>query len=366
MDLHYLSPLFAPKSIVVFAGPPERQTAYGRSICAQLRDGGYDGALSFLDVSMTGTLADLVQSRADLALIALPHEELAFALEVAGRIQCKSALVVSSSVSPALAAELHAIARKHDLYLLGPNSLGFQRPRLKLNAGVAGKLAQSGSLALISQSGALTSAILDWAGSNSVGLSAVVSLGPNTSVDLAQTLDFLSTDPATESIVIYMEGITDARRFLSALRGTANTKPVVIIKSGNAAASSRAAATHSGMLIGSDEVFDAALRRTGAVRVSNFVQPYLAAGPAIFITYAGQNTFVQPGGQSDTNVSVGAKVDAGATVMLTKRIGAFAQYRFTHFTSKLDFQNTVPAPATETFKTTYDSHHVIVGVSLNF
>ena len=116
--------------------------------------------------------------------------------------------------------------------------------------------------------------------------------------------------------------------------------------------------------------FDVLRLRLPLLRSDEFVhgrvQPYLAAGPAIFITYAGQNTFVQPGGQSDTNVSVGAKVDAGATVMLTKRIGAFAQYRFTHFTSKLDFQNTVPAPATETFKTTYDSHHVIVGVSLNF
>lgn len=280
MDQHYLAPLFAPKSIVVFAGPPdqpEAQTAYGRALCAQLREGGYSGALTFLDVSMTGTLADLVQSRADLAIIALPHEELAFALEVAGRIQCKSAMIVSASVPQALACELHAIARKHDLYLLGPNSLGFQRPRLNLNAGVAGKLAQSGSLALISQSGALTSAILDWAGTNAVGLSAVVSLGPNTAIDLAQTLDFLATDPATESIVIYMEGITDARRFLSALRLTANTKPVVIIKSGNAAAASRAAATHSGTMIGSDEVFDAALRRTGAVRVSTFVQLFSAA-----------------------------------------------------------------------------------------
>lgn len=96
------------------------------------------------------------------------------------------------------------------------------------------------------------------------------------------------------------------------------------------------------------------------------VQPYLATGPAIFITYAGQNTFVQPGGQSSTSVSVGAKADAGMTVMITKWIGAFAQYRFTHFTSKLDYQNTIPAPATETFQTTYDSHHVIAGVSMNF
>jgi outer membrane protein W len=96
------------------------------------------------------------------------------------------------------------------------------------------------------------------------------------------------------------------------------------------------------------------------------VQPYVAAGPTLFITYAGQNTFVQPAGQSSTNVSVGAKVDAGATVMVTKRIGAFAQYRFTHFTTELDYQNNTPALATETFKTTYDSHHVIAGLSLRF
>lgn len=96
------------------------------------------------------------------------------------------------------------------------------------------------------------------------------------------------------------------------------------------------------------------------------VQPYIAAGPAVFITFAGQNDFVQPGGQSETNVSVGAKVDAGAIVMITKRIGVFGQYRFTHFTSKLDYQNTTPAPATETFTTTYNTHHVIAGVSMNF
>jgi len=116
--------------------------------------------------------------------------------------------------------------------------------------------------------------------------------------------------------------------------------------------------------------FDVLRLRLPLLRDEQFVhgrvQPYVAAGPAIFITYAGQNTFVQPGGQSSTDVSVGAKVDAGVTVLVTKRIGAFAQYRFTHFTAELDYQNTTPAPATEIFKTTYDSHHVIVGLSLNF
>jgi acetyltransferase len=280
METHYLTPLFSPTSIVVFAGKadqPESQTCYGRSIRAQLEQGGYTGPVTFLDVGMSGTLSDLAQSRADLAIIALPNDELAFALEVAGRIQCRAALILSAGADAALAKALQQTARKYGMYLLGPNCLGYQRPRLNLNASVAGQLAQPGSLALISQSGALTAAVLDWGSQNAVGFSTVVSLGANTAVDLAQALDFLATDPATQSIVIYMEGLTDARRFLSALRGAANTKPVVVLKAGNAAAASQAALTHSGSIVASDEVFDAALRRTGAVRVKTFVQLFSAA-----------------------------------------------------------------------------------------
>ncbi len=280
MQSHYLSPLFSPKSIVVFAGHadlPATQTSYGRNIGAQLAAGGFAGPITFLEVGMSGTLTDLAHARADLAIIALPDAELAMALEVAGRIQCRAALILSSGVQSDLAHDLHAIARKYGLHLLGPNCLGYQRPRLNLNASVAGQLGQPGSLALISQSGALTSAVLDWAGQNAVGFSTVVSLGPNTAVDLAQTLDFLATDPATQSIVIYMEGLTDARSFLSALRGAANTKPVVVLKAGNAAVASQAALTHCGAVVASDEVFDAALRRTGAVRVKTFVQLFSAA-----------------------------------------------------------------------------------------
>ncbi len=280
MEKHYLTPLFSPNSIVVFAGKPDApdsQSSYGRSISAQIRDSGFAGKVTFLDVSMSGTLGDLAHSRADLAVIALPNEELVSALEVVGRIQCQAALIISSGVDQVQAKELHAIARKHGIHLLGPNCLGYQRPRLKINASIAGALAQPGSLALVSQSGALTSSILDWASKNAVGFSTVVSLGPNTAVDLAQTLDFLATDPATQSIVIYMEGITNARRFISALRAAANTKPVVVLKAGRKAAGSQAALTHSGTIVGSDEVFDAALSRAGAVRVKSFVQLFSAA-----------------------------------------------------------------------------------------
>ncbi len=272
MDRHYLAPLFAPASVLLFAGGED-----GASVRAQLRAGGFAGRVTELDAASSGTLGELAQARADLALIALPPAELAAALEAAGRIQCGAALIVSCGVDAALAHTLHAIARKHAMLLLGPNCLGFQRPQLGLNAGLTGPLAIAGPVALLSQSGALTAAILDWAARNGVGFSTVVSLGPGTAVDLAQALDFLASDGSTQSIVVCMEGILDARRFTSALRAAANSKPVLVLKSGRRAASTRAALTHSGAIVGSDEVFDAVLRRAGAVRVKSFVQLFAAA-----------------------------------------------------------------------------------------
>ncbi|MDO8774625.1 MAG: bifunctional acetate--CoA ligase family protein/GNAT family N-acetyltransferase [Burkholderiaceae bacterium] len=280
MDKHYLTPLFSPESIVVFAGKVDDLDALGlqaQALVTALRGQRFTGSLTFLDIYTTGTLADLAQTRADLAIIALPPEEVAAALEVAGRIKCRAAVVISSGINAALAGELHRVVRRQGMHLLGPNCLGFQRPRSGLNASVAGELATPGPLALVSQSGALTASILDWASQNAVGFSTVVSLGPNTAVDVAQVLDFLASDPQTHSIVVYLEGISNARRFMSALRAAANAKPVVVLKAGRKLAGNQAAQTHSGAIVGSDEVFDAALRRAGAVRVRSFVQLFSAA-----------------------------------------------------------------------------------------
>jgi acetyltransferase len=280
MDQHYLTPLFQPDTIAVFAGKslePELRTPQARALIEALTAQRYSGTLVFIDIHTTGTLADLAQTRADLAIIALPTHEVIEALEVAGRIKCRAALVVSSGISSEVAANMHAVARRHDMQLLGPNSMGFQRPRIGLNASVAGQLPAPGPLALVSQSGALTSSILDWASQNGVGFSTVVSLGPNTAVDLAQVLDFLASDAQTHSIVVYMEGISSARRFMSALRAAANAKPVVVLKAGRKQAGNEAAQTHSGTIVGSDDVFEAALRRAGAVRVRSFVELFSAA-----------------------------------------------------------------------------------------
>lgn len=277
MDKHYLTPLFSPASIVVLTGGAAPQTAAARTLHAALKEQPCDGTLTFLDVNATGILSDLAHARADLAIIAMPPDEVLTALAAAGRIRCRAALVISSGVDAATANEMHDQARRDGLLMLGPNGLGFQRPGLHLNASIAGALPATGSLALVSQSGALTSAILDWASSNRVGFSTVVSLGPNPSVDLAQVLDFLASDTQTHSIVVYVEGISHARRFMSALRAAANAKPVVVLKAGRKPAGNAAALTHSGAIVGNDDAFDAALRRAGAVRVRSFVQLFSAA-----------------------------------------------------------------------------------------
>ncbi|HEX7867551.1 MAG TPA: GNAT family N-acetyltransferase [Variovorax sp.] len=280
MDKHFLTPLFAPASIVAFVGHADDhggQTPAGRTLREAFRADRFDGTLRFLDVRTKGTLEELAQTHADLALIALAPGDVAAALEIAGRIGCKAAVVLSSGIGADQAVQWRKIARREGVHLLGPNSLGFQRPLLHLNASVAGPLAKSGPLALVAQSGALTASMLDWARQNGVGFSSVVSLGPHTSVDIPQVLDFLANDQATHSIIVYLEGIADARRFMSALRSASHAKPVVVLKAGRKPAGNEAAQTHSAAIVGSDDVFDAALRRAGAVRVRSFVELFSAA-----------------------------------------------------------------------------------------
>jgi acetyltransferase len=132
MDKHYLNPLFSPDTIAVFAGQwddPATQTPQAQTLLTFLRAQRFSGNLIFLDIQTKGTLADLAQTRADLAIIALPHENVAAALDLAGRIKCRAAVVISTGINATLAAELNQLARHHGMYLLGPNCLGFQRPR---------------------------------------------------------------------------------------------------------------------------------------------------------------------------------------------------------------------------------------------
>lgn len=291
MDTHFLTPLLSPRSVVVIASGPDRtaadlapladaastESAATRALLRALAATSTDIRVTHLHARTTGTLADLANARADLAVIALPAAEVAAALDLAGQLHCRAALIVASGLSPAECQALQVTARRLGILLLGPLSLGFQRPHLGLNASALGPLATPGPLALVSQSGALTTSILDWAQRNGVGFSAVVSIGPNPGVDLPQLLDFLAHDASTQSILVCMEGIHNARRFMSALRAAAYAKPVVVMKAGRQPAGSTAALTHSAAIVGSDDVFEAALRRAGVVRVRSFTQLFSAA-----------------------------------------------------------------------------------------
>ncbi|MEA2424621.1 MAG: acetyltransferase, partial [Thermoleophilaceae bacterium] len=220
-------------------------------------------------------------------MIAVPARAVPQVIDEAGAAGIRAAIVLSSGFGEAaeqgkkLQEEMLAAGRRGGVRILGPNCLGVMRTRAGdyggLNATFARTPALPGKLALVSQSGAICGAILEWAHSAQIGFTSVVSLGGAADVDFGEVLDFLVADPATEAILLYIEGIRDARRFLSALRAAARVKPVVALKVGRYAGGSKAASSHTGALVGNDAVFDAALRRGGSVRVKTYTQLFAAA-----------------------------------------------------------------------------------------
>ena len=169
--------------------------------------------------------------------------------------------------SPAEAAE--RAAHKYGMRLIGPNCLGILMPGVTLNASFSAHMPVAGNLALISQSGAIATGMVDWAAQRGVGFSGIVSIGDQLDVDIADLLDYFALDGKTRAILLYVEAIKDARKFMSAARAAARIKPVVVVKSGRMAQGAKAAATHTGALAGSDAVYDAAFRRAGILRVSD-------------------------------------------------------------------------------------------------
>ena len=279
MEKHYLDSLLDPKSVSIFFSSKEPLTphSYQEIFLKLFEDGEYLGEVERIDIHATHDLHQKFAHPKGLAVIALPQEDLVTALDLAGRLKFHNVVLICSGIDKSLSDELKDLGRHYGMNILGPNSMGFQKPHLHLNASVMGDLANPGRLALISQSGALTCSMLDWAKTNGVGFSFVASVGQHTSVDVAQLLDYLGNDAKTQSIVLYLEGISSARKFMSALRAAANIKPVIILKAGHKRAGNEAAKTHSGTIVGSDEVFDAAIRRAGAVRVRSFVELFSAA-----------------------------------------------------------------------------------------
>ncbi|HRJ23895.1 MAG TPA: GNAT family N-acetyltransferase [Thauera sp.] len=288
-EKHYLTPLLEPRSVGII-GASEREASLGRVLMRNMLEAGYKGKLFAINpkhdkvhgVACYKSVEDVPQ-RLDLVVIAVRAEKAPAIMESCGRAGAKAVIILSAGFSEAgprgalLERQVIDAAQRHKIRLLGPNCLGVMRPQLGVNATFAHASALKGSIGLISQSGALCAAILDWAKPNNVGFSSVVSLGSSSDIDFGEVLEYMISDPRTESIFLYVEGIRDPRRFMSALRGAARVKPVLLIKAGRHPEASNAILSHTGAPIGDDAIFDAALRRAGVIRLYNLGQLFAAA-----------------------------------------------------------------------------------------
>jgi acetyltransferase len=279
MSTRNLDRLFEPKSIAVI-GASNKKGSVGYILLRNLIGAEYDGIVYPVNVSaqsVQGIQAyasvSQIPRKIDLAVIAVPAKAVPDTIRECGEAGVAGAVIISSGFKEVGAAgrkleeEVQAIAESYGVRVVGPNCLGYIRPAMNLNVTFAHVIPPAGRVAFFSQSGALGTAILDWAAANSVGFSAFVSVGSMADVDFGDLIDYFGADAHTSSIILYIESITDARKFMSAARHFAKSKPIIVVKSGRTARSAMAAASHTGAIAGDDTLYSAVFRRAGVVRV---------------------------------------------------------------------------------------------------
>jgi len=249
MSTYRLEKIFAPRSVALVGASP-RDASVGRKILRNLREAGFAGPLhlvnprhSEIDGVVTVPRIDRLDHAPDLVVIAAPPAAIPEVVAAAGAKGCGGAVIITAGLGHGPGSLAHAAAqsaRAHGLRLIGPNCLGVMVPGARLNASFAARAPHAGDLALVSQSGAIAAGMVEWAGKRKVGFSAVVSLGDQVDVDLADCLDYFAVDRATRAILLYVESVNDARKFMSAARAAARAKPVVVVKSGRHAQGARA------------------------------------------------------------------------------------------------------------------------------
>jgi len=284
-----IAPILEPESIALI-GASERPGSLGTVVLRNLLDAGFPGDVYPVNpkyehahgLRCYGRVGDIGRP-VDLALIVAPARVVPDVLRECGEAGIRAAVILSGGFREtgasgrALEDETVRVARAHGIRFIGPNCLGVLRPAAKLNASFSQAMAKRGRVALVSQSGAVCTALLDWASAREIGFSNVISTGIGADVDFGEILDYLLLDPETRAIMLYIEGVHDARRFLSALRAVSRAKPIVVMKVGRHAAGSRAAVSHTGALVGADDVFEAALDRAGVVRVREYADFFAVA-----------------------------------------------------------------------------------------
>jgi acetyltransferase len=273
--------MFSPQSVAVI-GATDREGSVARTLILNLLNPAFQGKVyavnpkrdQILGLPCYSSIAK-VPEKVDLAVIVTPAPAVPEVIGECVDAGVRSAVVISAGFKERgaegakLEEQIRAHLRRGKLRLIGPNCLGIMNPLTALNATFAHDMSLPGNVAFLSQSGALETAILDWSLKEQVGFSAIVSTGSMLDVGWGDLIDYFGDDPNTQSILLYMESVGDARSFLSAARAVALKKPIIVIKAGRSEAASRAASSHTGALTGSDEVFDAALRRCGVLRVQS-------------------------------------------------------------------------------------------------
>jgi acetyltransferase len=278
MSTYRLKNLLAPRSVALIGASP-RQGSVGRAILNNIGKANFKGEFGLVNphypeidgIKTVGSLARL-SFVPELVVLTAPAKSIAGLIDEAGHRGTAGAVIVSAGLGHgpgSLAEEAEHAAQKYGMRLIGPNCLGIMMPCANLNASFSAHMPDKGNLALISQSGAIAAGMVDWAAQRAVGFSGIVSIGDQLDVDIADLLDYFAMDQKTQAILLYIEAIKDARKFMSAARAAARIKPVVVVKSGRMAPGAKAAATHTGALAGSDAVYDAAFQRAGALRVSD-------------------------------------------------------------------------------------------------
>jgi acetyltransferase len=284
MSTYRLKSVFAPQSIAIIGGSPRERSA-GRAVVRNLRAGGFPGQIAWVNarygqidgMATVRELADLPYVP-DLVIVTAPAPIVPQVIATAARRGVAAAIILTAGLGEgagSLAEATERAARTHGMRILGPHCLGVIAPHARLNASIAAHTPMPGDLALISESSAIAAALVEWGVAHQVGFSAVVSLGDALDVDFSDLLDHFATDQRTRAILLYVESIKDARKFMSAARAAARAKPVVVVKSGRGRESG--GATHTQTLARPDAVYDAAFRRAGLLRVGALDELFAAA-----------------------------------------------------------------------------------------
>jgi len=274
-----LDKIFNPKRVAVI-GASDSEGSVGAKLLRNLIGVGYQGAVYPVNPFKT-TIQGItaypsilkIPWQVDLAIVATPAHTVPQVIEECGKAGVSGIVIISAGFKEsgregeAIERQIIACKNQYNMRIIGPNSLGIMRPKIKLNATFANKAAILGKIACISQSAALCASVLDWASEANIGFSAVVSTGSMLDIDLGDLLDYFGADGQTRSIVLYVESVNNARKFMSAARGFARAKPIVVVKAGRFVESAKATFSHTGALCGEDAVYDAAFRRAGMVRV---------------------------------------------------------------------------------------------------